>query len=80
MEDVELECASVCEAANARIAGNISGLAPAITALTATVSTVYSHASLSPVTRIFPTISSGRCFVALSIAATRSSVGMTIGS
>ncbi len=41
IEDVELECASVCEAANARIAGNISGLAPAITALMATVSTVY---------------------------------------
>ena len=80
IDDVELERALVCEAASARIAGNISGLAPAMTALIATVSTVYSHASRSPVTLILPTISPGACLVFLSIAATLSSVGMMMGS
>src|SRR5262245_48599735 len=80
IDDVELDRALVCEAARARIAGNISGLAPAMTALTATVSTLYSHASRSPVTLILPTISVGACLVFLSIAATRSSVGMMMGS
>src|SRR5215467_12484892 len=49
IDDVELERAFVCVAASARTAGNISGFAPAMTALTATVSTVYSQASRSPV-------------------------------
>jgi len=80
IDDVELECASVCEAASARMAGNISGLAPAITALMATVSTVYCHASRSPVTRIFPTISLGFVMGGLEHRRDRSSVGMTMGS
>src|SRR5918994_4657078 len=45
--------------ASARITGKYSGRAPAITALTATFSTVYSQYSLKWVERIWPTTSSG---------------------
>ena len=66
-------------AARAKITGKYSGLAPAITALTATFSTVYAHASRVEVGRICPTTSSGRRLVPASIAATRSCVGRMIG-
>src|SRR5919199_6013410 len=46
-------------AASARITGKYSGRAPAITAFTATFSTVYSHASRNSVGRMWPTTSSG---------------------
>ena len=46
-------------AASARITGKYSGLAPAITALTATFSTVYSQYSRKCVARMCPTTSSG---------------------
>jgi hypothetical protein len=59
--------------------GKYAGRAPAITALTATFSTVYDQASRVEVGRIWPTTSSGRRWVAASISATRSSVGSTIG-
>src|SRR6516162_11265356 len=45
--------------ASARITGRYSGRAPAITAFTATFSTVYSQNSRKEVGRIRPTISSG---------------------
>ena len=67
-------------AASARITGKYSGRAPAITAFTATFSTVYSQYSRKWVDRMRPTTSSGVRRVAASIAATRSSVGSTIGS
>ena len=67
-------------AASARITGKYSGLAPAITALTATFSTVYSQYSRNWVERMCPTTSSGLWLVCASISATRSSVGRTIGS
>ena len=66
-------------AARARITGKYSGRAPAITAFTATRSTVYSQASRKWVGRIRPTTSSGRRLVPASMAATRSSVGSTMG-
>src|SRR5919108_6409309 len=62
-------------AAMARMTGKYSGLAPAITALTATFSTVYSQYSRKWVERIRPTTSSGFRAVAVSMAATRPSVG-----
>ena len=67
-------------AASARITGKYSGRAPAITAFTATFSTEYSQCSRKWVERMRPTISSGLRCVAASMAATRSSVGSTIGS
>ena len=67
-------------AASARITGKYSGRAPAMTAFTATFSTVYSQYSRKCVERIRPTTSSGRRLVWASIAATRSSVGRTMGS
>ena len=66
-------------AASARMTGRYWGFAPAMTALTATFSTVYSQNSRKRVGRIRPTISSGLRRVPFSIAATRSSVGSTIG-
>src|SRR5213083_3138917 len=66
-------------AASARIRGKYSDRAPAITAFTATFSTVYCQASRKWVGRVRPTISSGLRRVAASIAATRFSVGSTIG-
>ncbi len=51
-----------------------------MTAFTATFSTEYSQCSRKWVDRMRPTISSGRCRVCASMAATRSSVGSTIGS
>src|ERR1700739_5103493 len=65
-------------AASARITGKYSGRAPAITAFTATFSTVYSQNSRNEVGRIRPTISSGAWLVPFSIAATRTSVGKGI--
>jgi hypothetical protein len=67
-------------AAIARITGKYSGLAPAMTALTATFSTVYSQNSRNCVGRMCPTTSSGLWLVCASISATRSSVGRTMGS
>ncbi len=80
-EELEVEPrALTCEAASARITGKYSGLAPAITAFTATFSTVYSQAPRNSVACIWPTTSSGLRLVAASMAATRFSVGKTIGS
>ena len=67
------------DAASARMTGKYSGRAPAITAFTATFSTVYSQVSRKLPARMRPTTLSGGWLVALSIAATRSSVGSTIG-
>src|SRR6266446_5335641 len=67
-------------AASARMTGKYSGLAPAITALTATFSTVYSQYSRKWVDRMCPTTSSGLWLVWPSMAATRSSVGRMIGN
>src|SRR5262249_14635620 len=66
-------------AASARITGKYSGRAPAITAFTATFSTVYSHDSRKCVGRSRPPTRSGLGLGRASIAATRSSVGSTIG-
>ena len=79
-EVVLLDRAVIPLAANARMTGKYSGRAPAMTALTATFSTVDSHASRNTVGRSRPTISSGGWLVPLSIASTRASVGSTIGS
>ena len=65
---------------SARITGKYSGSAPAITALTATFSTVYSQCSRNWFERMWPTTSSGLRLVCASISATRFSVGRTIGS
>ena len=72
--------AETSDAASARMTGKYSGLAPAITAFTATFSTVYSQAARNSVGCMWPTISSGLWLVCASIASTRSSVGRTIGS
>ena len=79
IEVVLLDLAELPVAAKARITGKYSGLAPAITAFTATFSTVYSQYSRNSVGRMRPTTSSGLRCVPLSIAATRSSVGSSIG-
>src|SRR5688572_3284051 len=79
-EVVLLERAVMPLDASARITGRYSGLAPAITALTATFSTSNSQDSRKTVGRSRPTILSGEWLVPLSIAATRASVGSTIGS
>src|SRR5215471_1981815 len=73
MEAIALELllrAVTPEAATARITGKYSGRAPAMTALTATFSTVYSQYSRKWVERMRPTTSSGFRRVAASIAAT----------
>ena len=57
-ELVVLARALTCVDARARMTGKYSGFAPAMTALTATFSTVYSQASRGPVGRIWPTTSS----------------------
>src|SRR5438046_10052968 len=80
MEDVVLPRALAPVAASARITGKYSGRAPAMTAFTATFSTVYSQYSRKCVERMWPTTSSGRWLVWASISATRASVGRTIGS
>ena len=67
-------------AARASTTGKYSGRQPAITALTATFSTLYSQYSRNPVGRMCPTTSSGRWLVWRSIASTRASVGSTMGS
>src|SRR5580658_3007164 len=80
-EELELdERAEYSEAASARMTGKYSGRAPAITAFTATCSTVYSQAARNSTGCKWPTTSSGLWLVALSIAPTRSRVGSTIGS
>ena len=79
IEVVLLDLAVDWLAASARITGKYSGRAPAITAFTATFSTVYSQNSRNEVGRILPTTSSGEWLVALSIAATRTSVGNVTG-
>jgi len=79
IEVVLLDLAVDPLAASARITGKYSGRAPAITAFTATFSTVYSQNSRNEVGRIRPTISSGAWLVPFSIAATRASVGSVIG-
>jgi hypothetical protein len=72
--------AETSEAARARITGKYAGRAPAMTALTATCSTVNDHGPRFSVGCKWPTTSSGRRLVPASIARTRSSVGSTIGS
>ena len=79
-ELVVLARADAQVAARARITGKYSGLAPAITALTATFSTVYCQASRVEVGRMWPTTVSGLRLVPSSIASTRFSVGRMIGS
>jgi hypothetical protein len=70
--------ASVPEAAADRMAGNIEGLAPAITAAIATFFTVH---CLAPGSMSFlETMSVGFLFVSASMASTRASVGRTIGA
>ena len=56
------------DAASARMTGKYSGRAPAITAFTATFSTVYSQATRNSVACMRPTISSGLRLVSASIA------------
>ena len=67
-------------AASARITGKYSGRAPAITALTATCSTVNSQCWRNWFERRWPATSSGLWLVCASISATRFSVGRTMGS
>ena len=76
---VELERPVMPLASAARMTGRYSGLAPAMTALTATFSTVNSQNSRNAVGRRRPTTSSRARLVPASIASTRSSVGSTIG-
>ena len=78
-ELVLLDRAVMPLAASARITGKSCGLAPAITAFTATFSTVNSQNSRKAVGRRRPTIVSGGWLVPLSIASTRASVGRMIG-
>src|SRR5262245_57360218 len=80
-DELEVEPrADTCEAASARITGKYSGLAPAITAFTATFSTGYSHGARNSVPGMWATTSSGLWEVWASMPATRRSVGGTIGS
>src|SRR5919109_1438351 len=65
-DDVLLPRPDTPLAAIARITGKYSGRAPAITAFTATFSTVYSQNSRNEVGRIRPTISSGAWLVPFS--------------
>src|SRR4030095_11594869 len=64
--------------ASARITGKYSGRAPAMTALTATFSTVNSQYSRNAVGRRRPTTLSGGWLVPLSIRSTRASVRSTV--
>src|SRR5262249_24096601 len=80
-DELEVEPrADTCEAASARMTGKYSGRAPAMTAFTATFSTVYSQAARNSGGCICPTTSSGLWLVCASMAATRCSVGRTMGS
>src|SRR5580693_1846808 len=80
-DELELdERAERSEAASARMTGKYSGRAPAITAFTATCSTVNSQAARNSTGCKWPTILSGGWLVPLSMASTRSRVGNTIGS
>jgi hypothetical protein len=76
---VELERPVMPLAIAARMTGRYSGRAPAMTALTATFSTVNSQNSRNAVGRRRPTTSSHPRLVPASIASTRSWVGSTIG-
>ena len=76
---VELERPVIPLASAARMTGRYSGRAPAMTALTATFSTVNSQNSRNAVGRRRPTTSSRARLVPASMASTRSSVGSTIG-
>ena len=67
-DDVVEPRADTSEAASARITGKYSGLAPAITAFTATFSTVYSQATRNSVAGMWPTTSSGLRLVCASIS------------
>ncbi len=78
-EVVELGKEGRPEAPRARMTGKCSGRAPAMTAMTASLSTVYLSRSSWVVTDIMPTHSSGLWSVPVSISATRSSVGRMIG-
>ncbi len=83
MAEAELEVlprAETCDAASARMTGKYSGSAPAMTAFTATCSTVYSQATRNLTGCIWPTMSVAARLVCASMAATRFSVGSTIGS
>src|SRR3954451_4690390 len=74
-DELEVEPrAEISDAASARITGKYSGLAPAMTARTASFATVYSYTARNSVACMRPTISSGWRLVAASIAATRFSV------
>src|SRR5262245_16658149 len=82
IDEAELEVderADSSDEAIARITGRYSGRAPAITAFTATCSTVSVHWPRLAVACMRPTILSGLWLVPRSMAATRSSVGSTIG-
>src|ERR1700733_5233032 len=76
----ELLRAESSDAARARITGKYSGRAPAITAFTATCSTVNCQAARNSTGCKWPTISSGGWLVPANMASTRSRVGSTIGS
>src|SRR5580698_6035555 len=76
----ELLRAESSDAASARITGKYSGRAPAITAFTATCSTVNCQAARNSTGCKCPTISSAAWLVPASIASTRSRVGRVIGS
>src|SRR5580704_301803 len=76
----ELLRAESSDAASARITGKYSGRAPAITAFTATCSTVNCHAARNSTGCKWPTISSRAWLVPASIASTRSRVGNVIGN
>ena len=78
-ELVLLDRALMPLAASARITGKSCGRAPAMTAFTATFSTVNSQNSRNAVGRSRPTTLSGGWLVPLSIASTRASVGSVIG-
>ncbi len=79
IEVVLLDFAVDSLAASAKITGKYSGRAPAITAFTATFSTVYSQNSRKEVGRILPTTLSPGWLVPVSLASTRASVGSVIG-
>src|ERR1700722_7503369 len=76
----ELLRAESSDAASARITGKYSGRAPAITAFTATCSTVNCQAARNSTGCKWPTISSGGWLVPANMASARSRVGSTIGS
>src|ERR1700675_4690927 len=77
-EELELdERAESSEAASARITGKYCGCAPAITAFTATCSTVYSQAARNSTGCRGPRISAGGGLVASGIASRPDGAGRT---